>query len=105
MPQYSPTVFLVLAVALTLPLSLSIFCEPREGCRARPALSMMVASAICPIAASLCFLAHPLPLGLALIATGITLSLMIGNLATRPLTVAVGALSMGIYLHWEWLPA
>ena len=104
MLQHVPAVFLMLAVALTFPLFLSIFSEQRAAHGAQPAFTTMVASAICPVAAALCFLSHPFALGLALVAMGITLSMLIGHIATRPLTVALGALSMGVYLHWEWLP-
>jgi hypothetical protein len=99
-----PTVFLVLAIALTLPPFMSLFVE-HDPVVGRPGISIMMASAICPVATTMSFVGRPLSTGLGLTAVAIALSFAAANVAARRQTVALGVVSMALYLHWGWPPA
>ncbi|WP_139015015.1 hypothetical protein [Pseudorhizobium pelagicum] len=105
MRSIDPTVFLVLAVALTLPPFISLLREHTTVVGRRPGISIMMASAICPVAITLSFVGRPFSTGVGLTAVAIALSLAATKVGAGRQTVALGVVSMALYLHWGWPPA
>ena len=101
----TPPILLVLALGLTLTPFLSMFSDNQKADSYRPSMTVMVASAISPVALALCFSGRSPLTGLLLAATGFALSLLVRKLRPGSLPVILGALSMGFYLQLEWLPA